>query len=196
MSYAIPRPASWSSAKEALQRRCKSPILLDQMDADAANSARLEVTTPRCWSQHQCERTFHARRGSLQDAPSLVARTLGNLAWSSKHPVQWKNKQQTKTPRPPDPDLSSPVCPDDHSGQDRICVIAQMANRSLKTVRFSPNNRHIGLKTLQRTNHHHHNQQHPLPAAIALAGADRLGKFPAATGMDGEKALGLTWRTV
>jgi hypothetical protein len=63
------RPASWSSAKEALQRRRKYPILLDQMDADAANSARLKVTTPRCWSQHQCERIFHARGGSLQDAP-------------------------------------------------------------------------------------------------------------------------------
>ena len=54
--------------------------------------------------------------------------------------------------------------------------MAQMANRSLITVRFSPNNRHIDVKTLQRAKHHHH--QHPLPAAIALAAQIDWANFP------------------
>lgn len=110
-----PRPCEHVSLS-VLTMRCAIPnttetnsqrsLTEDRMKTDAAHCGRLRATTPRFrLVSLSINGNGHCQGGSLQDG--LMRSIFGgedprNLAWwSSKHAVQWKNKQQTKTPRRP-----------------------------------------------------------------------------------------------
>lgn len=142
-----PNPSTkWTQTRPLWQAQSDHAALLVCLDSQH----QWEWTLPRGFASRWLDALHLWWRGPSE--PRLVV-------VETRRPVEKQTANQ-------DPAPSSPVCPDDHCARDRICVRAQMANRSLKSVHFSSNRRHLDIRTLQRVKHHH--EQHLLSSAQCL----------------------------